>query len=178
MKLSLVIALLVGFAIGFAVRSLIPAEPTTADHWRFVHQYLDYERNPANYDEQTGWSATELPQDLMPSLAALVSAGELRHLDIVLPTVAYSNREATRYWMAFCERHKDEIVYALGNPRYVAFPTKGEQPLHLQLWFAEESTPVVQQLISELEEMGTREEPARDSIHAADSLRISPASQP
>jgi hypothetical protein len=61
--------------------------------------------------------------------------------------------------MRFCERHQEDIVYASGNPSYVAFPTKGEQPLHLNIWFRETAEPVVQQLISELEDLGAGEEP-------------------
>ena len=158
-KLTIILAVFLGFAIGFGVRSLRPRESTVADHWRIVREYREYILDPKNHnpDPQTGLSATTPPQDLKPSLAALVSAGELRHLDVVLPTVPYSNRDATRYWMEFCERHQKEIMWAYGNPSSVAFPTKGEQPLHLQLWFTEESIPLVQQLISELENMGTKE---------------------
>jgi len=163
MKMKITIALVAGIAIGFGIRSLVPLKPTVADHWSIVHQYRDHVFNPENYtpDSQTGLSVTEPPQDLDPSLAALVSAGELHHLDIVVPTVPYSNRDATRHWLAFCERHQDEIVWGYGNPSSVAFPTKGEQPLHLQMWFPESSIPVVQQLIAELEDMGTGEEPTR-----------------
>jgi len=165
MKTRIIIALVVGISIGFGIRSLAPIKPTMADHWRIVREYREHVLNPENYtpDPQTGLSATEPPQDLDLSLAALVSAGELRHLDVVLPTVPYSNRDATRHFMAFCERHKNEIVWAYGNPSSVAFPTKGEQPIHLQLWFPESSIPVVQQLISELEEMESKKEPTKKS---------------
>jgi len=156
MKLKLAIAVIVGFAAGFGVRTMMPPETTVADHWRIVEEYRNHVFNPENYtaDPQTGLSSTEPPHDIEPSLAALVSADELRHLDLVLPSVAYSNRNATRHWMAFCDRHKEEIVWSYGNPSSAAFPTQGGQPLHLHLWFPESSTPLVQQLISELEGMG------------------------
>jgi len=158
-KFTIILATVIGFAIGFSVRSLHPAETTVADHWRIVRDYREYVLDPNNYtpDPQTGLSATTPTQDLEPSLAALVSAGELRYLDIVLPTVPYSNRDATRHWMEFCERHQEEIVWAYGNPSSVAFTTKGEQPIHLQLWFPEESIPLVQQLISKLENIETKQ---------------------
>ena len=161
MNMKTIIALAVGIVIGFSIHALIPNEPTVADHWRIVNEYRDHVFTPENYkpDLQTGLSVTEPPQDLDPSLAALASAGELHYLDIVLPTVPYSNRDATRHWLAFCERHKEEITWGYGNPSSVAFPTKGEQPLHLRMWFPEASIPVVQQLIAELEEMG--DEPTR-----------------
>jgi hypothetical protein len=167
MNMKTIIALVVGIAIGFGIHSLLPNEATMVDHWRIVREYRDYVLNPP-----TG--SVDEPQELEPSLAALVSAGELRHLDVVLPTVPYSNHDATRHWMAFCERHKDEIVWGYGNPSSVAFPTKGEQPLHLQMWFPESSTPLIQQLISELEKMGNRREPTNSCTtisHRASAMR-------
>ena len=91
MKLKLIITLVAGIAIGFAARTFLPAESSMADHWRVVREHRAYVLDPANYtpDPQTGLSATEPPNDPLPSLAALVAAGELNHIDIVLPTVPY-----------------------------------------------------------------------------------------
>jgi len=158
MKIKITIALVIGFAIGFGIRSLVPKETSVADHWRIVNEYREHVLNPESYtlDPQTRLSAAEPVHDLEPSLAALVSTGELCYLDVVLPTVPYSNHDAIRHWKAFCERHMDKIAWGYGNPSSVAFPTKGEQPIHLQMWFPESSIPLVQQLISELEEIGSK----------------------
>lgn len=154
-----IITLLVGIAIGFSIHALLPNEATVADHWKTVNEYRDYVFNSENHtiDQETGLVATSPPMDIDPSLAALVSEDELEYLDIIFPTVPYSNRETTRHWLEFCEKHKDSIVWGYGNPSYVDYKTKGEQPLHLRMWFPESSKLLIQQLISELEEMGTNE---------------------
>lgn len=97
------------------------------------------------------------PGSIEPSLAALVDAGELQYVDIVLPTVPYSNRAATLHWMAFCERHKEDIVWTYGIPSTSAFRITGEQPLHLQFWYPEKSTALIQQLIDEIENLEKRD---------------------
>ena len=150
MKITLGIGL--GFVLGFAAHFVFFGHASTKDHWRVVDHHNAYVRDPANYkpDAATGLSVTSPPGDPMPSLAALVAAGELRHVDLVLPTVPKS-REAGRHWLAFCEAHK-EIVYATGNPAYIAFTPAGTQPLHLNIWFRDRDQGVVQTLIRELEE--------------------------
>ena len=158
--LKLTLALLVGVGIGALAYRTWDIRTSTASHWRAVREYREFVLNPknANPDPQSGLSYVRSPEDEPePHLAALVAAGELEYLNIVLPTVPYSNRKATQHWMTFCERHLDDIVWSYGNPSYVAFPTKGEQPLHLQIWFPEESTPLIRQLISELENIETRD---------------------
>ena len=94
MKIKLTIALVFGLAIGFCLRSLVLVPLSLNDHWRIVKAYRAYVLDPENYtsDSQTGLSVTEPPHDPMPSLAILVSAGELNHIDIVLPTVARNNK--------------------------------------------------------------------------------------
>jgi len=157
--LPITIAFLVGVIIGALGYRTWDVRTATDRHWRNVREYREFIFNTDNYqpDPSTGFSVATPPRSLEPSLAALVDAGELDYLDIVLPTVPYSNRDTTKHWMAFCERHKDDIIWAYGNPSSVAFPTKGEQPLHLQLWYPKESTPIIQQLISELENLETKD---------------------
>ena len=157
MKTRITIALVVGILLGVFAYRVWHTRTATARHWRAVEEHVAYMRDPsnANADPQSGLSYVDPPMDEPePHLAALVAAGELQHLDIVLPTVAYSNVAATRHWISFCGSHPDDIVYAFGNPSSVAFPTKGEQCQHLNIWFRERSQSVVQQLISELEAMG------------------------
>lgn len=166
MKTKIIISLVAGILIGVLAHHAWLDRTSTARHWRAVKAYVAYMRDPSNatLDPQSRLPYMDPPlDDPEPHLAALVEADELRHLDIVLPTVPYSNRSATLHWMAFCERHPDDIVYAYGNPSSVAFPTKGEQPIHLNIWFRKSAEAVVQQLIRELEEMGTQEKPTTTS---------------
>ena len=159
MKLKLTAVFVVGLALGFMGRSLLPMEQTLAEHWRIVEEYRAFALDPSNYspDPQTGFSVADPPNDPRPSLAALVAAGELNHVDIVLPTVPCKNREANRFWMQFLPEH-DGVIHALGNSTYAAFTTAGEQPLHLNIWFKDSAEPVVRELISKLEEMGRGEQ--------------------
>lgn len=130
MKLKITIFLVIGIVVGFVAGRLLPKTPSVDEHWRIVREFRAYVLDPANYtpDPQTGLSVAEAPNVPLSSLAALVSAGELNHIDIVLPMVPYKNRDANRFWMDFCSKH-DGIIDASGNPIYVAFPTKGDQPL-------------------------------------------------
>jgi len=147
MKTKLTIALLVGFVIGALAYRTWDARTATSRHWRAVREYSAYMRDPANYKPTgNGHTMANDPFDPMPHLAALVSEGELIHDDIVLPSVPYPNRAATKHWMAFCERHPEEIVFAYGecNPG----------PNHLKFWFTKEGKPLIEQLIEELKEIG------------------------
>jgi hypothetical protein len=150
--MKIAIGMVLGFVLGFGAHLVFFGQPTTKHHWRVVEHHNAYLRDPANYtrDAATGLSVVTLPSDPLPNLAALVAAGELSHANLVLPTVA-KTRESSRFWMAFCEAHK-EIVYATGNPSYTAFKPAGTQPLHLNLWFRDSDQAVVQTLIRELEE--------------------------
>jgi hypothetical protein len=121
-----------------------------------VREYNAYMRDPGNYKPAgNGLAGASEPFDPMPHLAALVSAGELIHEDIVLPSVPYPNRAVTKHWMTFCERHPDEIVFALGRTE--------PGPNHLNFWFTEEGRPLIEQLIEELKEIGSGEEPTNAS---------------
>ena len=162
MKTKIIVSLAAGILIGVLGHWIWQARTATARHWRAVEAYVAFMRNPSNttLDPQSGLSGINPPVDNPEfHLAALVDAGQLQHLDIVLPMVASTNRAAYRHWQEFCERHPKDIVYSDGNPKWVAFPTNGQQPLHLNIWFPKSSQTLVQQLISELQEMGTNEEP-------------------
>ena len=158
MKARSAILLVVGLVVGFLVRHYLPFPASTASHWQAVHEYNAYIRDPANreLDPTTGLYFNEPPIDPLPHLAALVAAGELYHLDIALPTVPRS-KEATAYWLAFCEEHRDEIIYATGAATYGIFKPKGGHPLHLNIWYKDSGgygVYIVQQLLKDLEEMG------------------------
>jgi hypothetical protein len=144
--------IVLGFVLGFLAHFVVFRELTIKRHWKAVESFKAYVSEPANYkpDTATGLPVTSPPGDLTPSLAALVVARELSHVDLVLPTVPKS-REAARHWMAFCQKHK-EIVYATGNPSYIAFTPAGTESLHLNIWFRDADKEVVQTLIRELEE--------------------------
>ena len=143
--------LLLGFALGMSTYYVLFERSTTQSHWKAIESYQAYLSNPANYtpDAGTGLSVTTPPGDIEPNLAALVAAGELNHVDLVLPSVPASKAVA-KHWMTFCDSHK-EIVYISGNPSYTAFKPAGTQPLHLNIWFRDADASIVQKLIQELE---------------------------
>ena len=162
MKTKIMISLAIGSLIGILGHKLWQTQTATTGHWRAVKAYVAFMRDPSTSEPapQSGLSYMRPPLDNPePHLAALVQARQLQHLDIVLPTVSSTNRAALRHWQEFCERHPQDILYADGNPKWVAFPTKGQQPLHLNIWFPETSQAVIQQLIAELQEIGTNAEP-------------------
>ncbi len=150
--MKVTIGIVLGFALGFLTHLLSFGLPTTKGHWRLIERYNAYMNDPANakLDASTGLIVMTPPCDPTASLAALVAAGELSHVDLVFPCVPRS-REAVHYWMGFCQTHK-EIVYATGNPSYTAFTPTGTQPLHLNMWFRDADEGVVQTLLQEIEE--------------------------
>ena len=150
-RMKITLGVIVGFAIGFLTHVMLTHNSTIERDWEMVRRYNAFVSDPANYrpDAQTGLSRTTPPVDPEPSLAALVAAGELRHVDLVLPTVVYG-RESARRWMTFAQAHK-EIVYITGNPSYTAFSVVGQQPLHLNIWYRDTDQAVVQTMVAELE---------------------------
>jgi len=150
--MKITIGIVLGFVLGFLAHFVFFGQRTIKHHWKVVESYNAYVTDAANYKPHaaTGLSVTSPPRDPTPSLAALVAAGELSHVDLVLPTVPQS-RDAGRHWMTFCQTHK-EIVYATGKPSYTAFTPTGTQSLHLNIWFRDADKGVVQTLIRELEE--------------------------
>jgi hypothetical protein len=150
-RMKVTIAIIAGFILGFLAHWALAGRSGVKHHWKVVEQWNAYVGDPAHYkpDPATELSVTTPPASPEPSLAALVRAGELEHVDLVLPHVPCS-RETERQWLAFAQSHK-EIVYITGNPSYAIQPP-GEQPLHLNIWFKAADQPVVQSLIRELEE--------------------------
>jgi len=158
MKTKIIIALVTGILSGvFAYHTW---EVSSARHWRALKAYIAYIHDAPNVTPgPRSWLSfmNQSMDEPEPHLAALVQAGQLEHLDIVLPM----NRASSLHWIAFCERHPQDIIYAYAreNPSWVKFPAKGSQLLHINFWFPEASLPLVQQLISELKDIGTRDEP-------------------
>lgn len=135
-----------------------------AYHWKRVHAYNAYLRNPENYTVTNGLSSAQLPYDIEPHLVYLVAAGELRRVDIILPTVPYGD-QASRHWMQYVERHRETIIHATGSvPDSGPFKIAGAAPLHLSIWYRPSATKTVQRLIDELESLAAKqpenEEPA------------------
>ena len=127
-----------GFVLGVfassAVFFLFYEDLSIARHWRRVNGFNAYLRDSANqrHDPNTGYMAIEVPYDPEPNLAALVVAGELEYVDLVLPHVPRT-QEATRYFLQFCEKRPETIIYASGNSQYVAYKPSGDPPLHIKL---------------------------------------------
>ncbi len=157
MKKGIIIGLVAGILIGIVGYRIWADRTSVARHWESVRKFNKYMRDPGNYNaagkgpDGKVFTAASLPFDVSTDLAALVAAGELKHSDIVLQTLVYPNREATRHWMSFCEGHPDEIVYAEG----AAEPG----PFHLNFWFTPAGEPLVTRLVEELKAMGSKSEP-------------------
>jgi hypothetical protein len=156
MKIKLTIALLVGIIIGMFAYRTWDSHTATARHWRAVRKYSAYMRDPASYKPiGKRFTMADEPFDPMPHLAALVSEGELIHADVVVPTLLYSNRDATRCWMDFCNCHPDDIIYAEG--------ATDDGPIHFNIWFTHAGETLFEQLLKELKEMENKKEPTKAS---------------
>jgi hypothetical protein len=131
--------LVLGFVAGYVCKKL----DNSRTHWQAIENYKSYVANPA------GWGGRDVPACPDVELSLLVSAGELRHVDLVFPNVPYG-RDPAKYWMDYCSTN-DGIVFAFGNPSYVGMKPKGAQLLHLNLWFKEASAKDVKQLINEID---------------------------
>lgn len=156
-----VAAFVLGFIVQFvasAITALSTSQnPEIARHWKLVNDYNAYMRDPDNYSaDPSGLYGADVPYDPEPSLMALVTAGELEYVDIVLPLVP-ANRETDRYWMQFVRKRQETMLYATGNPDYVDYKPSGESPLHLQLWFKKSAKADVQRLIRELETLAAED---------------------
>jgi hypothetical protein len=152
MKVSLFVAL--GFGAGVVVGMVAKGSGSTPEieaHWKVVREFKQLIENPRDYEvhESLGMISVEIRTDPIPSLYALASAGEIEHVDIVLPNVP-AHRDANRLWMTFCE-DKEGIIYATGNPSFTDFKIDGVQPIHLNIWFEERAKADVLELIDLLD---------------------------
>lgn len=135
------LGMLLGAAIGLRLGR--------TEHWGVIHEYRRRIEDPGSYKPAGPgglMAASDLP-DIGPSLAALAAKGELNHVDLVFPNVPYG-REVTRYWM---QHQIDGIVEIYGNPDYVDFETAGVQPVHINIWFTDDATEQVKELIVGIE---------------------------
>lgn len=139
-KLVMLLSMLImGFLSGYVCQGCNKLKT----HWQAIENYKSYFANP---DRWRGRAAPPYPEI---SLSILVSAGELKHVDLVFPNVPYE-RAPTKYWMDYC-RTNTGIVFAFGNPSYVDLMPKGVQLLHLNLWFKESSMNDVKHLIGDID---------------------------
>lgn len=149
-----------GFLLHLVWSHCVPADPNVdiARHWKRVNDYNPYIRNPDSYNiEPSGLYGAIVPYDPEPSLAALVAARKLQHIDIVLPLVS-RNDETSRFGMQFVEGHANTIIYATANPEFQDFQPSGPQQMHFTLWIKENGRRDVQRLISELEALSAKDE--------------------
>src|SRR5437868_10899113 len=129
--IGVLLAVSLGFGAGFVAHPCRPQEITIEQHWAIVRSHIAYLNNPVSYHpERERISSLTSPVDrlLKSSLAALVDAGALDHVDLVLPTVP-NRAEANRYWMRFCSTNQ-AFVYATDDyPPSKKFRTAGNPPL-------------------------------------------------
>ncbi len=135
---------------------------SVAQHWQLVQRFRrdvqDHSGKNIAFSE-AGFERS----DPITSLTALEAAGELVHVNLVLPNVPRS-REANLYWMNYVWKRPD-IVFATGNPAYVDYKPSGEAPLHLELWFKPIAQPDVQQLIQDLEALAAKDKKQPPADH-------------
>ena len=143
--------IVVSFILGFLSHLVLSGKTGNAEHWKRIETYNAYANDPANFkrDPETGLTMVIEPAGVDESLAALVDAGELSHMDLIFPIVPY-NHDSAAVWMKYCHSHK-EIVYATGNPSHTGIEITGAQPLHLNLWFRPSDVAVVQSLAKQLQ---------------------------
>ena len=113
-------------------------------HWRAVEEFKQY------FVDSDGWADSGQPPYPQVSLAKLVQAGVLRHIDIVFPNVPYEQKHLGVYWMERCVANTN-IVFAFGNPSTPQFGARGVQPLHLNLWFRDAAAEDVRCLIDDID---------------------------
>lgn len=153
---AIIAAILLAFALGYSVHFLVdPSSENGASsirqHWDVIDRYNAELSDPSNERSVDGMIGIHQFIDPLPALAALVSAGEIQHIDLVFPGVP-NNSKTNAYWMQYVNEH-DGIIYAEGNPSYVDFRPTGPQPLHLNLWFRESAADDVRQLIQNVESL-------------------------
>lgn len=157
MKVRTFLVAFAAFGLGFVAHfmlSLIRVDRNAEDvayHWKRFHDYERYMADPGNREEHNGLSGVTEPYSPEQSLMALVAAGELEYVDLVLPLVP-KNRANVAFFMRFCDERGDRIPFYTGNPEYTAYSPSGDPPLHVQLWFKPSASTDIQQLIKELEE--------------------------
>ena len=157
--LTFVVAFMLGAVGHFAATKYLPvtddAKIDVAKHWRLVNKYHKLVNDPDNYESRpNGLISVSTSYDPEPHFVALAAANEIESVDAVLPNVP-KNRKTNQHWMKFVSDRNDDIIYAVGNPEYVGYKITGTPPLHLKLWFRKSAKPLVQQLIEELEQLGT-----------------------
>ena len=151
--------IIVGFLFGISMAKRVPlgAEASVEWHWKRVNEYRAFMRNPQNLHStpHAGINALTPPYDVVPSLMALESAGEVGHVDLILPNVPYSG-EATLHWFRFCDAHQEDILEATGNRSSSSFKPSGIPPLRLNIWYRKSAKIDIQKLIVELEELALK----------------------
>jgi hypothetical protein len=110
-------------------------------HWSQVEYYRDFINEPSN-------SGLE-PFDVIPSLSSLVALNELSHVDLVFPCTELSDELIRHLNLFFRENH--HVVELRYNPTYQDFKVRGEQPLHLKLWFRPAAAVAVRGLMADIE---------------------------
>ena len=121
-------------------------------HFGVIERYHQALLSATNsVDMGDGFRFTRLPLEPIVSFASLVEMDELTQLDLIFPTVPYKNYELYDYLRVFLTTHRRDIVYCTINPTSWLYPTSGEQPLHLNLWFREVAQSDVKMLIQRIE---------------------------
>lgn len=158
-----IMALTAGLVVGFLAYPtlmsfgvLFPSDRVLARaHSRRLERYLEYVKSPGNLKTNArGLAYIDEPFDIGPSLASLVSSGDLDYVDLVLPNTPYW--DGASYIIDTFVRSHSNVVYVQGNGEYPMVPIVGHQPIHVQIWFRRGSEAEVRELVAEIERASLR----------------------
>lgn len=112
---------------------------------KYYWSQVEYYRKFINEPNSSGLE----PFDVVPPLFSLVALNELSHVDLVFPCTELSD-DLVRYMNLFYRENPD-VVELRYNPTYQDYRVRGEQPLHLKLWFRPAAAGAVRGLIADIE---------------------------
>jgi hypothetical protein len=156
-----------GYYVLLSYGAVAPTE-RMLDEWhaKRMDTYFAHMNDPQNQElSPEGFVGITEPFDIEPTLSYLASRGQLRYIDLVLPTVQ-NTAEVRRALDTFAKGH-DSIVLMTYNPEHVQFPVRGAPVLHLNIWVREEGVEAVATWIRELEEEYGEANPAGEQMEGS-----------
>jgi len=134
----------IGIGVGYFGNSA--SQDRHEDHWQAVEIFRRYIEDP------DVWVDSSQPPYPEQSLAALVQAGILSHVDIVFPNVPYEQNGLIEDWRRRCSSNTN-IVFSFINHCSQEFRASGVQPLHANIWFKDEATKDLKRMINDIDDV-------------------------
>ncbi|MEQ8789545.1 MAG: hypothetical protein RIC55_24840 [Pirellulaceae bacterium] len=123
-------------------------------HWSRVAAYKETMNDRSNWSEDPTIDGPVIsidePYDVMPSIQALVSLGELERGDLVFANVTRTP-ETLAYTDTYMREHPDIVWMQSPAIPYPPLPMTGRQPLHLQVWYRPSASDDVRRMVEEIE---------------------------